>query len=76
MTNSHIQRVLGAHSDAPSSEIANTLLLEIKDLDHPYQDNVSLTVVKVQDQAQRHDCHCAASLITEEADQRGSNDAR
>ena len=56
VSNSHIEQVLAANSGAPSTEIANALLAEIKKLDHPYQDNVGFTVVKIQDTADSHRC--------------------
>lgn len=51
LSDSHIQRVLEKHDGAPSSKIAASLIAEINRLDDPYQDNVSLTVLKVEDQS-------------------------
>ena len=43
-----IEEVLGRTSEASSTEIAETLLEELSCLDDPDQDNVSMTVVKIQ----------------------------
>lgn len=60
LSDSHIQRVLVAHPEASSSEIAELLLAEITKLDDPYQDNVSFTVVKVNDLSVAQPCESTA----------------
>lgn len=47
LTDDNIRNLLEASADKNSAEITETLMAEIKKLDHPTQDNVSIVVVKV-----------------------------
>jgi serine/threonine protein phosphatase PrpC len=53
LTNAQIERVLGRYRKARSTEIAERLLTEIHRLDDPDQDNISFTIIKVNDASVR-----------------------
>jgi PPM family protein phosphatase len=53
MTNAQIERLVHKHRKARSTEIAERLLDELTKLDDPDQDNISFTVIKVNDASAR-----------------------
>lgn len=53
LSNAQITRILGKYRKARSTEIAERLLDEIDRLDDPDQDNISFTVIKVNDASVR-----------------------
>jgi PPM family protein phosphatase len=53
LTNAQIEKVLGKYRKARSTEIAERLLQELTRLDDPDQDNISFTVIKVNDASVR-----------------------
>lgn len=53
LTNSQIEKVLNKYRKTRSTEIAERLLEEITRLDDPDQDNISFTVIKVNDASAR-----------------------
>jgi PPM family protein phosphatase len=53
LTNAQIERVLGKYRKNRSTEIAERLLEEINKLDDPDQDNISFTIIKVNDASVR-----------------------
>ncbi len=53
LTNAQIAKVLGKYRKARSTEIAERLLDEIYRLDDPDQDNISFTIIKVNDASVR-----------------------
>ncbi|RYE55194.1 MAG: serine/threonine-protein phosphatase, partial [Rhizobiaceae bacterium] len=53
LTNTQIEKVLTKHRKARSTEIAERLLLELGKLDDPDQDNISFTIIKVNDASVR-----------------------
>ena len=53
LTNAQIEKVLGKYRKTRSTEIAERLLAELVRLDDPDQDNISFTVIKVNDASVR-----------------------
>jgi hypothetical protein len=53
LTNAQIERVVTKYRKARSTEIAERLLEELVKLDDPDQDNISFTVIKVNDATSR-----------------------
>ncbi|WP_248298282.1 PP2C family serine/threonine-protein phosphatase, partial [Tabrizicola sp. YIM 78059] len=53
LSNAQIERVLGKYRKSRSTEIAERLLEELTRLDDPDQDNISFTVIKVNDASAR-----------------------
>lgn len=53
MTNGQIEKVLGKYAKKRSTEIAERLLEELQKLDDPDQDNISFTIIKVNDASTR-----------------------
>jgi hypothetical protein len=53
LTNAQIERVVGKYSKKRSTEIAERLLEELVRLDDPDQDNISFTIIKVNDASVR-----------------------
>jgi ABC-type dipeptide/oligopeptide/nickel transport system ATPase component len=53
LTNAHIERVVTKYRKNRSTEIAERLLEELVKLDDPDQDNISFTVIKVNDASAR-----------------------
>ena len=53
MTNAQIEKVVGKYSRKRSTEIAERLLEELVRLDDPDQDNISFTIIKVNDASAR-----------------------
>ena len=53
LTNTQIEKVLGKYRKTRSTEIAERLLAELVRLDDPDQDNISFTVIKVNDASVR-----------------------
>jgi serine/threonine protein phosphatase PrpC len=53
LTNTQIEKVLTKHRKARSTEIAERLLGELNRLDDPDQDNISFTIIKVNDASVR-----------------------
>jgi serine/threonine protein phosphatase PrpC len=53
LTNAQIEKVLGKYRKARSTEIAERLLEELARLDDPDQDNISFTLIKVNDASVR-----------------------
>jgi hypothetical protein len=53
LTNAQIERVLGKYRKTRSTEIAERLLDELLKLDDPDQDNISFTIIKVNDASVR-----------------------
>ena len=53
LTNAQIEKVLGKYRKYRSTEIAERLLEELHRLDDPDQDNISFTVIKVNDASVR-----------------------
>ena len=53
LTTAQIEKVLNRHRKARSTEIAERLLEELERLDDPDQDNISFTVIKVNDASVR-----------------------
>jgi hypothetical protein len=53
LTNAQIERVLGKYAKKRSTEIAERLLEELQKLDDPDQDNISFTIIKVNDASVR-----------------------
>ena len=53
LTNAQIERVVGKYRKARSTEIAERLLEELNRLDDPDQDNISFTIIKVNDASTR-----------------------
>ena len=53
LTNAQIEKVLNKYRKARSTEIAERLLDELEKLDDPDQDNISFTVIKVNDASVR-----------------------
>lgn len=51
LTNAQIEKVLSRHRKARSTEIAERLLEELMKLDDPDQDNISFTIIKVNNAA-------------------------
>ncbi|SLN53715.1 PP2C-family Ser/Thr phosphatase [Roseovarius litorisediminis] len=47
LADAQIEQILKDHSDRPSAEISAVLLRNLKDLDHPEQDNVSMCIIKM-----------------------------
>lgn len=64
LTNSQIEKVLNRYRKVRSTEIAERLLAELMRLDDPDQDNISFTVIKVNDASVRpmHDHQDRQSL--------------
>ena len=53
LTNAQIEKVVGKYSKKRSTEIAERLLEELVRLDDPDQDNISFTIIKVNDASVR-----------------------
>ncbi|WP_309629310.1 protein phosphatase 2C domain-containing protein, partial [Brevundimonas sp.] len=53
LTNAQIERLVGRYSRKRSTEIAERLLEELVRLDDPDQDNISFTIIKVNDASAR-----------------------
>jgi PPM family protein phosphatase len=53
LTDAQIERVVGKYSKKRSTEIAERLLEELTKLDDPDQDNISFTIIKVNDASTR-----------------------
>ena len=53
LTNAQIEKVVGKYSKKRSTEIAERLLEELVRLDDPDQDNISFTIIKVNDASTR-----------------------
>lgn len=53
LTNAQIERILGRYRKTRSTEIAERLLEELNKLDDPDQDNISFTIIKVNDASVR-----------------------
>jgi serine/threonine protein phosphatase PrpC len=53
LSNAQIEKLLGKYRKARSTEIAERLLTEIHRLDDPDQDNISFTIIKVNDASVR-----------------------
>jgi serine/threonine protein phosphatase PrpC len=53
MTNAQIEKVVGKYRKTRSTEIAERLLDELNRLDDPDQDNISFTIIKVNDASVR-----------------------
>jgi PPM family protein phosphatase len=53
LTNAQIEKVLGKYRKSRSTEIAERLLDELNKLDDPDQDNISFTIIKVNDASVR-----------------------
>jgi serine/threonine protein phosphatase PrpC len=53
LTNAQIEKVLGKYRKSRSTEIAERLLEELHRLDDPDQDNISFTIIKVNDASVR-----------------------
>jgi serine/threonine protein phosphatase PrpC len=53
LTNAQIEKVVGKYSRKRSTEIAERLLEELVRLDDPDQDNISFTIIKVNDASAR-----------------------
>jgi PPM family protein phosphatase len=57
MTNAQIEKVLGKYRKTRSTEIAERLLQELNRLDDPDQDNISFTIIKINDASVRSKEH-------------------
>jgi serine/threonine protein phosphatase PrpC len=53
LTDAQIERVVGKYAKKRSTEIAERLLEELQKLDDPDQDNISFTIIKVNDASAR-----------------------
>ena len=53
MSNAQIEKVVGKYARKRSTEIAERLLEELQKLDDPDQDNISFTIIKVNDASVR-----------------------
>jgi PPM family protein phosphatase len=53
LTNTQIEKVVGKYAKKRSTEIAERLLEELQKLDDPDQDNISFTIIKVNDASAR-----------------------
>jgi hypothetical protein len=53
LTNAQIEKIVGKYSKKRSTEIAERLLEELNRLDDPDQDNISFTIIKVNDASTR-----------------------
>jgi PPM family protein phosphatase len=53
LTNAQIEKIVGKYSKKRSTEIAERLLEELTRLDDPDQDNISFTIIKVNDASTR-----------------------